>query len=255
MRDSKEHWKRRKDGNSLKDLVKKRKDGNSLKDMRERWKSGRKNSKKQYRKLPGELAVLLAVSTFFLWGCTARELESRRFPLALEVGSQDGKLTFARAWPYVEGETQPEEDTDEMNEIEISENINKDWRINNDKITEVLAGSVDEAIEKIQNLQDKYVDYSQVKAILWDRSLDVDGRLGIQVLEWLERNPVFARNILIFDADREKLSLELVQKQARGQPGIYLENLYRNNTDYKETTKTLEELLYGEKASQGSSGT
>lgn len=191
------------------------------------------------------LALLLAAIPVFLGGCTARELESRRFPLALEVGSRDGKLTFACAWPYVDGGTQEENgESVNMDEAEIGENINEDWKVNNDKLTEVLAENVDDAVKKIQNLQDKYVDYSQVKAILWDRSLEKDSPLGEQVLEWLEKNPVFARNILIFDTDREKLSLELVQKESQGQPGIYLENLYRNNTDYQESTKTLREVLY-----------
>ncbi|MDO5345099.1 MAG: hypothetical protein Q4E91_05085 [Lachnospiraceae bacterium] len=198
--------------------------------------------KKHLRRL---LPVLLAAPVF-LWGCTARELESRRFPLALEVGSREGRLTFACAWPYVSGETQPEQDESSMDETDISENINKDGQINNDKITKVLADSIGEAVEKVQNLQDKYVDYSQVKAILWDRSLDADSPLGEQVLDWLEKNPVFARNILVFDTEETKMNLEQVQKQAEGQPGKYLENLYRNNSDYQKTTKTLKEVLYGD---------
>lgn len=201
---------------------------------------------KRRRKRLRELSVILAVAQVFLWGCTARELESRRFPLALEVGCREGRLSFACAWPSVSGEVQPEKEEGSMGESDIGENINEDWQVNNDQVTEVLAESIGEAVEKVQNLQDKYVDYSQVKAILWNRSLDAESRLGRQVLDWLEKNPVFARNILIFDADGEKLNLELVQKQAGGQPGKYLENLYRNNTDYRETTKTLEDVLYGD---------
>lgn len=207
--------------------------------------AGAEKRGKKRKKRPYALALLLAAVPLFLGGCTARELESRRFPLALEVGSRDGKLIFGCAWPYVSGETQEENgESISMDETEIGENINEGWEKNNDKMTEVLAESVTDAVEKIQNLQDQYVDYSQVKAILWDQSLKKNSPMGKQVLKWLEEDPVFARNILIFDADREKLSLEQVQKASRGQPGIYLENLYRNNTDYQKTTRTLREILY-----------
>ena len=47
-----------------------------------------------------------------------------------------------------------------------------------------------------------------------------------------------------FGSPVKKLTLGEVQEQSRGQAGAYLENLYRNNLDFQENVRTLEEVLY-----------
>ena len=85
---------------------------------------------------------------------------------------------------------------------------------------------------------------SQVKAILWDASLAANSGLEQPVLEWLEQMPAFAGNILIIPVDDGELTLEQVQERAEGQAGTYLENLCRNNTEYRDSVRTLTEVLY-----------
>lgn len=227
-----------------------------------------------------------------LSGCTARELEERRFPLVLELSARDGELIFSCGWPYAggaqeeegapdekgnimeegrerqqaeeyaldeagnimeeEGADQQREDgkkrqnekTEAINNSKNSENVNKEWVKNDEKITSVKADTVEEAVKKIQNLQDKYVDYSQVKAVLWEDSMKQYPELEQQILDWMEKTPDFARNLLIFHLIEGELSLDQVQKRSQGQPGIYLENLYRNNEQIRGRVKTLEEVLY-----------
>lgn len=43
--------------------------------------------------------LLFLCGIFLLAGCSARELESRRFPLVLEIDAQGQELIFACAWP------------------------------------------------------------------------------------------------------------------------------------------------------------
>lgn len=281
-----------------------------------KWDNRKRKGKVRKMKIRKvRMAGALLLLSFILTGCTARELETRSFPLALEIGVSEGQLVWACAWPYgaagsgeeAGGEDKEEEKWGEENEKEengeelsredmgeekslVEENpswerdgaeeddgketgdeklqeeqpkqseekstekvendtlesqkINKELQINNREITCVAAPTIEEAVRAVQNFQDRYVDYSQVKAILWDRSLKEDPEMERQVLRWLEENPVFARNILIFDVEKDDLNLEMVQQRSQGQPGSYLENLYKNNDRYREHTRTLEEVLY-----------
>ena len=209
------------------------------------WMS-RGGGKKRKRRKTGTmgLAVFCLLLPLFLTGCSARELETRAFPLALEVGALEGDVVLACAWPdakdsadsseekgqgLMELETEPSGEGEEKAPDELT------FPVNDASLTAVRAESIREAVKQVQNLQDRYVDYSQVKAILWDVSLRNEPELAEEILEWLESSPSFARNILVF---RE------VQEQSRGQAGAYLENLYRNNPDFQENVRTLEEVLY-----------
>ncbi|MDD3794703.1 MAG: GerAB/ArcD/ProY family transporter [Lachnospiraceae bacterium] len=220
------------------------------------------------------LLLLSAGILLGLTGCTAKDLEVRRFPLVLEIGVKEGRLEVACAWPEDGGamqeesgseaeesgseaeesgsEAQESQETDiketeaKVTEIKETERINVSGE-NRGNITRVTAGGMEEAILEIQALQDRYVDYSHVKAILWQDSLHREEQQETKVLEWLETEPDFARNILIFQTEEEGLTLEEVQRQSKGQPGAYLENLYQNNPLYQEKTGTLEQFLYAVK--------
>lgn len=215
-------------------------------------------------------ALCLCLAGAFLTGCSARELESRAFPLALEVGALDGEVVLACAWPgtgdenaqeggqsgaMIEEKETEEKETEgqdgilgEDTEGQPAETLEEagawSFPVNNNSMTAVRAPSIQEAARQVQNLQDKYVDYSQVKAILWDVSLRDEAGLKEEILAWLEEDPAFARNILIFQVSSQELTLENVQERGQGQAGTYLENLYRNNPGFQENVRTLEEVLY-----------
>ena len=137
-----------------------------------------RRSKKWIRYL--KLLGCCVLCGFLLAGCTARDLEERRFPMALELSSAGEELVLSCAWA---------ENSQKNNEVEEADQPD---------ITRVTAQTVQEALQKVQSLQDKYVDYSQVKAIVWHDSLPEQSALGKQALAWLEETPELARNILVF---------------------------------------------------------
>ena len=213
-------------------------------------KSGNRSGNKNRNGLKILTAVCLTIALTLLSGCSARELEERKFPLALEVGAMDGKLVLACAWPGAGGEEQGDtlgqkgESGETTQTEEISDFSPGDEPVNNESITAVWADTAAEAVEGIQSLQAQYVDYSQVRAILWDVSMREEPKLEEELLLWLENSPAFARNLLIFTVSSQELTLQEVQEQSRGRAGAYLENLYRNNPAFRETARTLEEVLY-----------
>ena len=114
----------------------------------------------------------------------------------------------------MELETEPSGEGEEKAPDELT------FPVNDASLTAVRAESIREAVKQVQNLQDRYVDYSQVKAILWDVSLRNEPELAEEILEWLESSPSFARNILVFRISSEELTLGEVQEQSRGQAGL-----------------------------------
>lgn len=178
-------------------------------------------------------AVFLCLCAVCLGGCSTRELEERCFPLVLEIGTRGGQLVFACAWP------DSGEEPGQMNETAAQSGA---MEKNDSQITRVIAPSVEDALRGVQNLQDKYVDYSQVKAVLLRKEVLEKEDLLEEILDWLEGTPEIARNILIFETD--DLSLEKVLERADGQPGAYLEHLYKNNEKYHGEVKSLQEELY-----------
>jgi len=214
------------------------------------------------------LFVLLMTETLCLTGCTGKELEQRRFPLALSIDSVQDQVVLTCAWPGEEGgetgesgggktenrdvgngeegmkeEAGQNEETEEQSGKRLQ---NTRFLVNEDAITQTAGATIQEAAEAVQALQDKYVDYSQVKAILWGPGLKKEPELTEQVKNWLEKTPAFARNLLVFDQERSGLDLETVQEKSRGQAGAYLENLYENQTLYRNSVRMLQDLLYGE---------
>lgn len=181
-------------------------------------------------------------------GCTARELESRRFPLVLEINVKEDQLLFACAWPELkEDESKTSSQTfGEENAKEGGSDSESQMGhiVNSEKITRVFASSMQEALRNMQCQQDKYVDYSQVKAIIWGKELVKESPFYKEVVQWLEDSPQFAGNILVFQGETRDLNLETIQEHAKGQPGAYLENLYKNNVEFQKYTKTLREVLF-----------
>ena len=61
----------------------------------------------------------------------------------------------------MELETEPSGEEEEKAPDELT------FPVNDASLTAVRAETIREAVKQVQNLQDRYVDYSQVKAILW----------------------------------------------------------------------------------------
>ena len=67
----------------------------------------------------------------------------------------------------------------------------------------------------------KYIDYGHVKAVILSRETAENGQMLREILSYLENNPVFARNILIYVGDEETLE---AAKKKEEDTGIYLED-------------------------------
>ena len=210
--------------------------------------------RKKRVKIAVAIAVLLAAVSLLLTGCAARELESRCFPLVLEIDAEDGRIILGCAWPSVKEDAgKQQEKTEAESGADHGENDSRGREngktenaviINGDKITRVTGSSLEDALKNMQGLRDQFVDYSQVQAILWGRGLEASPELRQEILTWLEEDPAFSGNILVFQGKTRDLDLETVQEHAQGQPGDYLKNLYKNNERFQEYTITLRELLY-----------
>ncbi len=79
-----------------------------------------------------------------------------------------------------------------------------------------------------QETTEKYRQFGQVKAVIFSNEATVDVDLFRENLLYLEKNPMFARNLLLFVGTPEVL--EEVEKKEE-ETGIYLEDLYKNQPE------------------------
>ena len=93
--------------------------------------------------------------------------------------------------------------------------------------------------KQVEEYGDRYIDYSHVKAIIWDEKLEQYPTLEQEIYEWLAAEPAFAANLIIYPAQESGLTLEEVDERSDGEIGVYLENLYRNNQRLRESAVTL----------------
>lgn len=100
-------------------------------------------------------------------------------------------------------------------------------------------GNIRAKEEEKQALSSRYIDYGQVKAVILSEEAAQDGEALKVILSYLENNPVFARNILIFAGDEEVCGLA----EDDGKMGLYLEDLAKNQPEGGEEELTLKDLL------------
>ena len=83
------------------------------------------------------------------------------------------------------------------------------------------------------------MDYSHVKAVILDETLEEYPELEREVYEWFAREPAFAASLIIYPAQESGLSLVQADERSDGKIGDYLENLYENNRKLQEIAVTL----------------
>ena len=95
----------------------------------------------------------------------------------------------------------------------------------------VREAGIEASMEEQQNQSRLYLDYGHVKAVLINKALVPDIQNLKEILAYLEKRPVFARNILVFAAEDDVLEAA----QARvDEIGPLLEDLYKNQPKGKE---------------------
>lgn len=254
---------------------------------------------KQKRVKTAALCLLLCL---LLTGCTARELEDRMFPMALEIRADDGILTMIYAWngesnsgsgggsrskeqgtvggneseeqeSAAGGENKEQETTGgseskEQRAIDGNESEEQKTAGGNESeeqksggegktadigfepreegnLTIFHADSLKTIQKQVEEYGDRYIDYSHVKAIIWDENLNQYPELEREIYEWLAADPAFAANLIIYPARESGLTLKQVDERSDGEIGVYLENLYRNNQKLREAAATLGKMTAG----------
>lgn len=100
-------------------------------------------------------------------------------------------------------------------------------------------GNIRAQEEEKQAMSSKYVDYGHVKAVILSEDAAQDGEALKEILSYLENNPVFARNILVFVGDKEVCHLAQEDEKL----GLYLEDLAKNQPDGGEEELPLKDML------------
>lgn len=99
----------------------------------------------------------------------------------------------------------------------------------------VRGGNMDEVLKGWQQEEDKYTDFGHVKAVVFDEKYAEDRPLLKEVLRYMEQDPVFARNMLVFFADDTALDSITYKSSSFGS---YLADRYKNGTAKEEKTKS-----------------
>ena len=196
--------------------------------------------------------ILLAAAVCFLGGCTAREPEERLFPMALEIGVQEGELTVTYAWNEGQGparsysgEEEQQDNEGKNGEAEMqggADSDSADQSAAEDLVT--LRGSSLEDIHRQEaELTERYMDYSHVKAVILRDSLRQAPELEADVMRWLAQETAFASGLIVYRSSPDVLTLAQASERSSGQIGKYLENLYKNSEKYRESATTLGNVI------------
>lgn len=105
----------------------------------------------------------------------------------------------------------------------------------------VADGSIAQEMEQAQEESSLYLDFGHAKAVLMDETVLSDREALKEVLLYLEQNPVFARNMLMFSADSQVRG-EAGEQQT--EIGSALQDLYKNQpADRRQEGVTLQDML------------
>lgn len=178
----------------------------------------------------GTLFLFFICSMVLLGGCQVKGLEERMFPLAVSFDlSEEEMIEVIFTFSDVAMVTQ----SDKRIESEEANQLSK------------LTG---EAIEDILELHyrssDKYLDLGHVQAIIFGKDLISNQNKFKKVLQYLESNEVFARNVLLFIAEASVDEIMKVNGVTVDSLGDYLGQIYRDNPYLdKDESVTLGDLL------------
>lgn len=90
---------------------------------------------------------------------------------------------------------------------------------------------LEEAVKKAQAQSSKYLDYGQAKSAVVLEAIAADEEKLKDILVYMEKNPVFARNMLFFVGDEEAVA---AAEQQADRQGDELEDFYKNTPGGKE---------------------
>lgn len=179
-------------------------------------------------------ASLMLLFCLLLTGCTARELEDRIFPMALELQLEGEEIVMTYAW----NGSGKAENKDEENKSGTDSAEPK----NQGNLTVFRGFGLSDIWQQVEEYSDRYIDYSHVKALILDEKISGNPKLEQEFYEWLAGEPAFAASLIIYPREKSGITLEDAEQRSEGEIGTYFENLYQNNQKYRETAATLGEV-------------
>lgn len=181
------------------------------------------------------LAVIMLAAVFFITGCSARDPEERLYPLALEIGMQDGQLAVTYAWSEGLGPA--------MAQANKSGDMHTD-QISSSKNLTTLKGNSLAEIQKLETeFSERQLDYSHVKAIILRDNLQSNPEIQREVMNWMAGDPALASGLLVYRSGDQAPGLKEAEEHSSGQVGTYLENLYKNSETYRAMATSLGEVI------------
>lgn len=195
------------------------------------------------------LVLVAAAVSFYLSGCTAREPEERLFPMALEISvvesgantdqsmaakTEAGKSRIAVTYAWNQG----------MGSNSASSKTNdEDPAMERDLLSSFSGPTLMDVRKQVTAFSERYVDYSHVKAIILDENLSSVPEQEAEVIQWFAGEPAFASGLIVYPRQASGLTLKQAAANSSGEIGIYLEQLYKNNEEYRKSSTTLGRII------------
>jgi hypothetical protein len=165
-------------------------------------------------KRKGLFLLIVMLVAMVITGCQVKELEEREFPQAVSFDYIDGTLEVIFAFPDISVVTQ-------QNKEEMDEKLMN--------VPKLGGKDMEEVLELYYRSSDKYLDLGHVQAIIVGQGLISNQVKWQKILQYLESNELFARNVLIFVAEESIDTIMSVNGVAVESLGAYLGAIYKNN--------------------------
>lgn len=162
------------------------------------------------------LSTLLLSSMLLCSGCSTTELEDRGFPLAIGVDKNQDEIVLSFDFPDLSGTA------GEKNPSSVQVSFS------------VEAGAYYEAEKAYENNTNKVLDYNHLKALVIGEEFLKDDQALRELLSWLEKEEVIARNTCLFAAGERASEILTLTGNTDGSVGKYLEQMVESQEDFKE---------------------
>lgn len=168
--------------------------------------------------------VMMLICVLCLTGCSETELEERCFPLLTAAGYEDGKVSFAAAFPRSGASGQQNSTTEEI------------------KTSGVKARDFQKAVKEYESHLNKQVDYNHLKVLVLEEDLLQEKDAFNQMLDYLAENEYFPRNTYVCAVDDVEDLFKIEEKLSQDL-GTYLEEYISKHEEGKSHILTLGDLL------------
>lgn len=167
------------------------------------------------------LLLVCGIAAGCFSGCEkSAELEDREYILTLGLDlEQEGlSILYDVSTFYKEGASSSEE--------------------GGQKSMQYSADSIYDMVKAYGQQSDKYMDLNHLKAVIIGKDLANNQEKLIELLQYIEKNDLFARNVKVFVADNKAADIFTIADKLPTSIGDYLDNLYMNSNYFVKNQST-----------------